>query len=67
VAYRKFQQVTLKTERFAPKTLKIFRSGTGVYYLSYTVPATKDYATRVYKLLLVNDPALAPQVLSLGP
>jgi hypothetical protein len=36
-----------------------------MFYLAYSRAATPSEAQRIYRLLLINDPQLAPKILAL--
>jgi len=64
---RRMQGKGLRTERYAQKALSIYRAADGTYYLTYARAATRTEAQRIYRLLLINDPQLAPRILELRP
>jgi hypothetical protein len=55
----------LRVENYVPKDLRVLR-GDGVYYVSYAAPMSRDEAVRLYHLIRINDPELAPQVIRAG-
>ena len=55
----------LRVENYVPKDLRVLR-GDGSYYVSYTAPMSRDEAVRLYHLIRINDPELAPQVIRAG-
>lgn len=54
----------LKSELYFPKSLRVFRSPTtGSYYVSYSGALPQDDAVKLFKLIRINDPQLAPEIL----
>jgi hypothetical protein len=56
----------LRVESYVPKDLRVLRAGDGVYYVSYAAPMNRDEAVRLFHLIRINDPELAPQVIRAG-
>ena len=62
--FRELNRKRLNTEKYAPKNLRIFAiPGSNSYYLSYSNHASESEAIKVYKLLKLNDPDLAPRII----
>jgi hypothetical protein len=62
---RQMQKQAFRTERYAQKALSLYRAGDGTYYLTYARVATPSEAQRIYRLLLINDPQVAPRIIQL--
>jgi hypothetical protein len=62
--YNELSRKRLNAEKYAPKNLRIFTiPGSNSYYLSYSNHASESEAVKVYKLLMLNDPELAPRII----
>jgi hypothetical protein len=61
-AVAELREQRLKTERYVPKSLRVFRGGNQAYYVAYAAPLPREEALRLYQLIRINDPALSPQV-----
>ena len=55
----------LSTERYWPKNIQLYEAGKNLYYLSYSAPASKSEATKLYELIRINDPSLSPQLVEI--
>ncbi|MCI0484332.1 MAG: hypothetical protein L0Y78_07100 [candidate division NC10 bacterium] len=53
----------LKSELYFPKSLRVFRTGTGAYYVSYSGALAQEDAVKLFKLIRINDPQLTPEIL----
>jgi hypothetical protein len=63
-AYHELSRKRLNTEKYAPKHMRIFIIyGSDGYYLSYSNHSSESEAIKVYKLLMLNDPELAPRII----
>jgi hypothetical protein len=63
-AYYELSRKKLNTEKYAPKHMRIFIIyGSDSYYLSYSNHSSESEAIKVYKLLMLNDPELAPRII----
>jgi hypothetical protein len=62
--YNELSRKRLNAEKYAPKNLRILTiPGSNSYYLSYSSHASESEAIKVYKLLMLNDPELAPRII----
>lgn len=64
--FRQLQAATLRTERYAQKALNLYRGADGAFLLTYARVATVSEAQRIYRLLLINDPRLAPRIIEVA-
>lgn len=62
-AYRKYTDLTLRTERYIPKHLGVYELGPARYVLVYGRYPSATEADRGYRLLRVNDPQVDAKVL----
>ncbi|MBI4400274.1 MAG: hypothetical protein HY581_01410 [Nitrospirae bacterium] len=60
---RELEQRKLKTELYFPKNLRIFKTGSSSYYVSYSTLMSQQDAEKLYKLIRINDPDLTPEIL----
>lgn len=66
-AFLELSRKKLNTEKYWPKNLTIFsNTGNTIFYLSYSSHASENAAVRVYRLLKLNDPELAPRIVKQG-
>lgn len=62
-AYNRWQPTgQFATERYYPKNIKVFAAGKTTFYVCYTGPLAAPDATRLLKVIRINDPNLSPKV-----
>jgi len=64
-ALQELRAKKLSTERYWPKNVQLYELGNNLYYLSYSAPISKREATKLYELIGINDPYLAPQLVEI--
>ena len=62
-AYRRYTNITLRTERYVPKNLGVYELGPARYVLVYGRYPSATEADKVYRLLRVNDPQVEAKLL----
>lgn len=53
----------LNPELYIPKNLRVFKARANSHYVSYTAPVSHEEAVKLYRLIKINDPKLAPPIL----
>lgn len=61
--YRRLQGTALRTERYAAKSIAMFRLESS-FLLVYSRHSSVEEANKVYRLLRINDPQLPARVVS---
>lgn len=61
--YKKWKEKRLRTELYFPKDLGVFEIGKGQYILVYSRHSSSEEASKVFRLLRINDPGLNVKIL----
>ena len=62
-AVEQLNRERFKSELYFPKSPRVFRAGTGAYYVSYSGALPQEDAVKLFKLIRINDPQLTPEIL----
>ncbi len=64
--YHELRDATLRTERYWPKSIEMYRNpADSAFLIAYSRHSDEDEASRVYRLLRINDPKLTPKLVIL--